>query len=749
MSEKSSASLKNYSRAVLLAVVVFAAGLLIIRNIDVTKNILLVMLGFGAVVLVHEFGHFVVAKACGIKVEAFSIFMPPILLGIKKADRGWRIRILPELFRNARLGARLGEGAAQTTERIDSPSHSQDGQDSDDGLLSFSVGRKILPGETEYRIGLIPFGGFVKMLGQDDVGPVKASNDPRSFANKPALVRAAVFAAGVTFNVISAVIVFMTVFLVGINLMSPVVGGVIPGSPAQRAGIRPGDEILEVAGSKDGRLDFSDVVMAGALSGKGKEVAMKIRHEGGTIEDISLVAEQLPGGQFRGFGIEKPMSLTVAILSAEDANRLFDATGLLPGDRIKAVDGVDVNSYWQLEQIVRETFAPDITVLAERPQTSGEMQLVEGRLSLGFVPMACTGAESEANPANICGLAPRLRITAVSDEPRSIREWLSRVRQAHRGRLPNKGEDVPRLKPGDIIVAVAGAEDPIYPELRQLTTASEGKALPVTVLRSDANGSQQRVTVPVVPRKERDTERVIIGIAVELDVERAVVAKTIATEQHPEPIAVPRGAAIIAIDGVEVKSFYDIAKQLEQNSGQRVTIDWRLDEEVAGNIAVDVGKQEGLVVYPYFKEPVPFENLERLYRADGPVDAIAMGYKRTKTFIVQAYVTLQRILSGLVSPKQLMGPVGILTFSYRIVAAQPIIYYIYFLGLISAVIAVFNFLPLPPLDGGLTLLLLVEKIKGTALSVRTQEVIAYLGWGLVGTFFLYVTFNDIVRSFFS
>jgi len=95
-----------------------------------------------------------------------------------------------------------------------------------------------------------------------------------------------------------------------------------------------------------------------------------------------------------------------------------------------------------------------------------------------------------------------------------------------------------------------------------------------------------------------------------------------------------------------------------------------------------------------------------------------------------------------------MGPVGILTFSYRIVAAQPFIYYIYFLGLISASIAVLNFLPLPPFDGGLTVLLLVEKIKGSALSVRTQEIIAYVAWGLVGSLMLYVTFNDILRLIF-
>jgi regulator of sigma E protease len=734
MSEKpvlQTASLKTYSRVVLLAAVAVAAVVLIVRNMGVSKNILLVLLGFGAVILIHEFGHFIIAKLCGIKVEAFSIFMPPILLGIKKADRGWRIRILPELLRD-------------------------ESQESGDGLLSFTVGRKILPGETEYRIGLIPFGGFVKMLGQDDTGSTKTSDDPRSFANKPAWARAAVFAAGVTFNAISAVIVYVIVFLVGINLTGPTVGGVIPGSPADKAGIRPGDEVIEVAG-EDGRLDFSDVMMAGVLSAKGQVIPLKVRHEDGTIEDISLAAEQLPGEQFRVFGIERASSLTIAKLFAEDANRLLETTGLLPGDHVKAVAGVDVNSHWQLQEIVQQTFAPDIAVLAERPplpssdrKTRGDQsQLVEGRLALSFASVMRPASESEADLANICSMAPRLRIAEVSDEPRSAKEWLSRQLANLGLTRPKTGDDAARLQPADIIVAVADVENPTYSELRQTITAYKDKTLPITVLRADAKGIQQRLAVSVVPRKESDSERVVIGIVPELDTEHTVVAKAIATERYPKPIAIPRGAVITAVDGVAVSNFYDIARELKKNAGQRVTIDWRLNDQTAGDIAVDVGRQQDVVaVRAYFRQPVPFADMERLYKADGPIDAIGMGYKRTKTFIIQTYVTLHRLIGGLVSPKQLMGPVGILTFSYRIVAAKPLIYYAYFLGLISASIAVLNFLPLPPFDGGLTLLLLVEKIRGSALSVRTQEAIAYVGWGMVLVLLLYVTFNDIVRSVF-
>ena len=156
-----------------------------------------------------------------------------------------------------------------------------------------------------------------------------------------------------------------------------------------------------------------------------------------------------------------------------------------------------------------------------------------------------------------------------------------------------------------------------------------------------------------------------------------------------------------------------------------------------------------ITVESVFADKIPFHRLERTFKASGPVDAVLMGYRKTVMFIAQTYVTLKRLVGGLVSPKNLMGPLGIISISYKIVAYQPFVYYVYFLGLISAVIAVFNFLPLPPLDGGLVVLLIVEKIRGVAFSERVQVVIAYTGWILIMGLFLYVTFNDIVRTFFT
>ena len=235
-----------------------------------------------------------------------------------------------------------------------------------------------------------------------------------------------------------------------------------------------------------------------------------------------------------------------------------------------------------------------------------------------------------------------------------------------------------------------------------------------------------------------------------LDSKHPVVAKTIAAEDGPAKLAIPRGALITAVDGVAVSNFHDIVREIGRCAGEHITIDYRLDEQIAGDVVLNVSTGgEPITVEPAFAEPIPFKDLKRLYRASGPAEAVAMGWKKTVMFIAQTYVTLRRLIGGLVSPKDLMGPLGIIALSYQIVAKQPLVYYVYFLGLISTVIAVFNFLPLPPLDGGLVVLLLVEKIKGSALSDRTMGAIAYVGWALILALLLYITFNDIVRTFFS
>ncbi|MHC4360288.1 MAG: site-2 protease family protein [Planctomycetota bacterium] len=721
--------LRKYSRLILFVAVFSMVVFLLARHISAFGNILLVVLGFGAVVLVHEFGHFILAKLSDIKVEAFSIGFPPVLAGILKTEKGFRVRILPGLLP-------AGES-----------------EDSDGSLLKFMFGRHGRAGETEYQLGLIPFGGFVKMLGQEDTKEVEKSDDPRSYANKPVGARIGVIASGVVFNVISAVLVFMIVFLVGIKLTPPIIGGVLPDSPAEVAGLKAGDEVIEISGrTRD--LDFGNIMMAAALSGRDKKVAIKVRREDESIENFELAAEQMPGMQIRLFGVSSPSSLIIAKVKGDDANDLFSKTGLKAGDRIRSVNGIDVDFHWQMKEIVEKVFLPAVTVLAERVDVlSKETGFVESQIPLELLH-AVGEVNDEPELCHIYSMVPRLRVTAVFEKPLSTTDKMLALPNTLLIKLGIRKETARekiKLKEGDIIVSAGDIENPTYQEIREATQRYANKELPVKVLRHEASGVEQVLSVTVKPWQSEESGRAFIGITLALDAGRAVVAKTITAKDGPARLEIPRGAQITAVDGVNVSSFYDILRELAKHKGgERISIEYRLTDRQGGVVSVKaVDEAKVVTVKSIFAKSIPFDDIQRLYKASGPAEAIGMGARRAIMFIANAYLTLKRFAGGLVSAKSFMGPVGIAKLSYDIVTERPFIYYVYFIGLINAFIAVFNFLPFLPLDGGHIVFLTVEKVKGSPVSERIQGIVTYIGLVAVGAFALYVTFNDIVRSFFS
>jgi len=720
--DESRAEPNHYWRFAVLVVVVVGAIFLIARNMTVFGHIVLVALGFGGVVIIHEFGHFIVAKLSGIKVEAFSIFMPPTVLGILKTEKGFRIRILSKFFPKPK-------------------GKKEEDNKPDDGLLSFTIGKAGKAGETEYRIGLIPFGGFVKMLGQDDTKGSEATEDPRSYSNKPVHTRMAVISAGVIFNALSAVIAFMLVFLVGIKLPPPVVGGVVPNSPAAVAGLKPGDEIIEIAGkSKD--LDFSNIMVGSALSGKGEQVEVKALRDGKVL-DFAMVPKDLSEDHdgMRIFGIAPAQTLTIGEVS--DVNALVARTGLRPGDVVTAVNGRKVRTHWELADIVENSVASSVTLTAERKvDNSKEAEIVESQIPLEWQLASAYDVKSESNLSHVYSMVPRLRISSI--EVKSV-SFISKVLGlSGKKKAGDSGE---KLAAGDIVVAAGDVDNPTYKEFRDITEQYKDKQLPIRVLRTTgADGAEKVVEVVVVPKRQKGSDRVTIGIGVSLDTQHPVVAKTIATETGPAALSIPRGAVITKVGGVSVSSFYDVAGEIRRDSGRTVKIDYVSSEGKSGDVSVNVENVDKFItVKSAFGRLVPFRNLRRLYKASGPVQAVVMGCRKTVMFIAQTYVTLRRLIGGLVSPKSLLGPVGILTVSYKIVEHQPLIDYVYLLALISACIAVFNFLPLLPFDGGHIVVLLIEKIKGSALSERVQGVIAYTGVVFVIALFLYLTFNDVVN----
>ena len=268
----------------------------------------------------------------------------------------------------------------------------------------------------------------------------------------------------------------------------------------------------------------------------------------------------------------------------------------------------------------------------------------------------------------------------------------------------------------------------------------------ITVARA-IDGDYKNITTTVKPWKAKDGQ-VIMGVGILLDMENAIVARTIDADGF-DKLEIPAGARITKVAGVEVSSFYDVVEAIRERSGERVGVVYRVDEKIAGSVAINIDAvASGIKAESMFTAYAPLKNLKWTFKASGPFNAVAMGYKQTLKFVSSSYATIKALLTGSVSPKNLMGPVGIIAFSSQIIAERDIVDYLYFLALINALIAVFNFLPLPILDGGHIILLIIERVKGSPLNYKVQEIITYAGLILIGGLFLYITGNDIIRVIF-
>jgi regulator of sigma E protease len=188
---------------------------------------------FGLCVLIHELGHFLTAKWAGIRVEEFGLGLPPRIVGFRKraGGRGWEVVWL---------------GGPRNVE---------------DAYVSEESAPAVVPPEkhhTIYSLNFLPIGGFVRMPGENgDAHDDSGRYDPGSFAAKPAGKRIIVLVAGVTMNIILAMVLFMVAYGFGQPVPAPQVGNVVQGSPADLAGLRQDDTFIKVNGQSI--QQFADV----------------------------------------------------------------------------------------------------------------------------------------------------------------------------------------------------------------------------------------------------------------------------------------------------------------------------------------------------------------------------------------------------------------------------------------------------------------------------------------------------------
>ena len=300
--------------------------------IEFIVSVLALIVTLGILVTIHEFGHFWVARRCGVKVLRFSI-------GMGKAVKSW-----------------IGR----------------------DGV--------------EYVIAPIPMGGYVKMLGQEDTAVADTKEIPISqqhlcFAYKPLWQRMAIVAAGPIANFLLAIFVYWLLNIsYGINGIAPFINGISENSSADLAGLQVGDEIIAVDGEETIIWQQVSLKMLNRLGETGELIVTVNPYDSSTSRDITI-----PIQAWLGSDIEPDPVTDLGIVRLEIPARIAEVVtggraeggGLRAGDEIISVNGESILGWSHWVAVIRSNPELALDVIVKRGESEAGLEIRPELVRLG------------------------------------------------------------------------------------------------------------------------------------------------------------------------------------------------------------------------------------------------------------------------------------------------------------------------------------------------------------------------------
>lgn len=292
--------------------------------IEFIVSVLALIVTLGILVTIHEFGHFWVARRCGVKVLRFSI-------GLGKAVKSW-----------------IGR----------------------DGV--------------EYVIAPIPLGGYVKMLGQEDITVADTKEIPTSqqhlcFAYKPLWQRMAIVAAGPIANFLLAIFIYWLINIsYGINGIAPVINGISENSSADRAGLQVGDEIIAVDSEETIIWQQVSLQMLNRLGETGELVVTVNPYDSSTSRDITI-----PIQAWLRSDVEPDPVTDLGIVRFEIPARIAEVVtggraerdGLRAGDEIISVNGESILGWSHWVAVIRSNPELALDVIVKRGESEAGLEI--------------------------------------------------------------------------------------------------------------------------------------------------------------------------------------------------------------------------------------------------------------------------------------------------------------------------------------------------------------------------------------
>jgi regulator of sigma E protease len=294
---------------------------------DLLQTLLATLVTLGILVTIHEWGHFWVARRCGVKVLRFSVgFGKPIWM-------------------------RIGR----------------------DG--------------TEYAVASIPLGGYVKMLDERE-GDVPQSQRAQAFNNKPVMQRIAIVAAGPLVNLIFAVLAYWFLFVWGVTVVKPTIGVVEPASLAEQAGLQPELVLTEIDGRAVRSWEEVNLALASRI---GEEGVMELRAgqpQSGWLKSFTVPLQGWSvdlerESPLRAFGLQPWQPLIEPVIGQITPEGAAQAGGLQVGDKVLAVNGEPIADWMALVEVIQGSAGKTLDFLVLRGQAENNLIITPGSRALG------------------------------------------------------------------------------------------------------------------------------------------------------------------------------------------------------------------------------------------------------------------------------------------------------------------------------------------------------------------------------
>jgi regulator of sigma E protease len=457
--------------------------------IGMSSNIVLVILGIGLLIFIHELGHFLVAKKIGVRVYAFS----------------------------------LGFGPAIISKQI---------------------------GETDYRISLIPLGGYVKLAGEQRED--SNTGEEWEFMSKKPWQRAAVLIAGVACNTLLAFVAFIIAFRVGVPFVTPEIGRTMPGWPAWEAGIRPGDKIVKINNVSD--PDFEDVFISVALNGSPEGINMEIERDN-EIFDVNVVPRYDSTVGIQRIGIAPATTLEIhKIFAIKNSDAPVQSSDLHVKDRILEVNGKKIITENDFREIELASPGKELNITVLRDDRKIDVKVTPSVVARWMIGLSCAttkldGVKKDSlayslglqkgdeivkvnfqdvegftglintikeSPNGIVTLqvargngTKYIKLTKYGDE--TVKEFSEDIFPRYGLIVDSTVEGFPArnigIEPGDTITSIDGENVTEWNQLLTLVTASQGNEFEISWIHN-----YETFTKTIIPKKNEKNAQGSIGI---------------------------------------------------------------------------------------------------------------------------------------------------------------------------------------------------------------------------------------------